>query len=528
MDLPFKMISRIFLLYTLLGVCICGVNSVDQFKTSGVIDENTSWLETALTRYPALRYEVHMSFTFQQDICCPIVHFFSDLQHHYEHLLDFYLGSNNCLLNVSTEGTVYWFKSTTFVLPNNTQSDGKCQSSNGYYKCNISTIILNYEPKVRWLTLGYPCNAQKNLSGLQYEIRGNVQNTTQCELMQIPKNANSFYFQCNHFYNYVTFPNVFGHRSETEAFAFIQVFQAIIENMDRSCHKHLDYTLCQSFLPQCPDGANKTASHLTVICKEMCLETVEACLKSMSSVFNFIDCNYYAKTLDLPCIHKPVTCKSPPLISNGQIRKASIENNNKSYPVGSTVRYSCNKDFELKGNNTAMCQYSGIWTPSIYCKSNLHIKMLTIGISGGVSLLLITIVCIYAAVRHKKNKRHAKYFENQPLQKRNKEKDAFISFVGDEGPDYDFVKNVLQPKLEKQEDPPFKVTIHLRDFRADTLIYVNIRNAVTNSNSAIILMSQAYIDARWCREEFEVSFCQCNLGEGSIIFPTSAMNNDAQ
>ena len=94
--------------------------------------------------------------------------------------------------------------------------------------------------------------------------------------------------------------------------------------------------------------------------------------------------------------------------------------------------------------------------------------------------------------------------QNQLLQKRNKENDAFVSFFSDHGPDYDFVKNVLQLKLEEESEPPFKLTIHLRDFRADTLIYVNICNAVTNSNSAIILMSQAYIDAQWCREEFEV------------------------
>ena len=81
-----------------------------------------------------------------------------------------------------------------------------------------------------------------------------------------------------------------------------------------------------------------------------------------------------------------------------------------------------------------------------------------------------------------------------------KKNDAFVSFQSDNGPDNNFIKNILQPKLEQETNPPFKLTIHLRDFRADTL-----SNAVVNSNSAIILMSQAYIDSRWCREEFEVT-----------------------
>ena len=42
-----------------------------------------------------------------------------------------------------------------------------------------------------------------------------------------------------------------------------------------------------------------------------------------------------------------------------------------------------------------------------------------------------------------------------------------------------------------------------RDFKAGWDIKWNIINAIRNSNSAIIIMSQDYINSLWCVEEFE-------------------------
>ena len=36
----------------------------------------------------------------------------------------------------------------------------------------------------------------------------------------------------------------------------------------------------------------------------------------------------------------------------------------------------------------------------------------------------------------------------------------------------------------------------------------NIRNAIENSNSAIIVMSQDYVDSLWCKEEFEQCYME--------------------
>ena len=499
---------RSILFYTVLNafVCMCVENSVTQI--SGVIGENGSWFETKLVEYPSLRYEIHMSFNFTKKACCPVVNLRdTNLRDTFDEnvLPGIMYGGINCFWTEESTLQIVWDKGNTFILPNNTQNNGNCQLSFGNYICNISTVNLNFEPKVRWMALGYLCGEEKNLTGFQYEYKVNVQNTTRCERIQKPENID--YFQCNRFYNYTTFPNLFGHPSQDEAFDILEMFQKATEHMDHSCHKHLDYILCQVFFPRCPDETsenNRMASYLNVICEEMCKEALAACYTTLPFT-NFVNCSYYVKLSNINCTYKPATCNSPPAISNGQIITGSTSHhNNVTYPIGSVVKYSCHRDYELKGNNTVVCQYSGHWKSLIDCESKIHIKITIIGILFGTGMLMIIVLAFYVRIRQKKRKRRAQYFENIPLQKRNKENDAFVSFFGDDGPDYDFVKNVLQPKLEEESDPPFKLTIHLRDFRADTLIYVNIRNAVINSNSAIILMSQAYIDARWCREEFEV------------------------
>ena len=73
----------------------------------------------------------------------------------------------------------------------------------------------------------------------------------------------------------------------------------------------------------------------------------------------WFDCDYLpSKNLNIPCIYKPVICKSPPNIDNG-----IISGRNATYHAPSTVNYSCESDdFCLEGNNTVTCKYSGEWS----------------------------------------------------------------------------------------------------------------------------------------------------------------------
>ncbi len=202
----------------------------------------------------------------------------------------------------------------------------------------------------------------------------------------------------------------------------------------------------------------------------------------------------------------PVTCEAPPKIANGNLTSEPGHSSSAAgnYSVGSVVSYECNKHFTLQGNGTSECMYSGLWSPIPVCKRKHSVTGFIAGGVAGIIILEALVATILVLRWKSEQKRVAAYFENQPFEKRNRRNDAFVSFTGDEGLDMDFVRHTLQPQLEVESNPPFKLTIHLRDFEADTLIYVNIRRAVENSNSAIIIMSQEYVNSRWCREEFEV------------------------
>ena len=61
----------------------------------------------------------------------------------------------------------------------------------------------------------------------------------------------------------------------------------------------------------------------------------------------------------------------------------------------------------------------------------------------------------------------------------------------------------ILPELEENQDPPFKLFIHTRDFDPGLRIFDNIEKAIVSSNAAILVMSQAFVNSIWCKEEFE-------------------------
>ena len=48
----------------------------------------------------------------------------------------------------------------------------------------------------------------------------------------------------------------------------------------------------------------------------------------------------------------------------------------------------------------------------------------------------------------------------------------------------------------------FKLCIHSRNFAPGGDIKDNIEDAIEGSNSAIIVISQGFVDSMWCKEEF--------------------------
>ena len=87
--------------------------------------------------------------------------------------------------------------------------------------------------------------------------------------------------------------------------------------------------------------------------------------------------------------------------------------------------------------------------------------------------------------------------------KRNREYDGFVPHCFDS--DDNFILDVLLPQME--ETWGFKLYLHSRDFTPGRDIKDNIEEAIEDSNSAIIIMSQGFVNSMWCKEEFT----QCYL-----------------
>ena len=100
---------------------------------------------------------------------------------------------------------------------------------------------------------------------------------------------------------------------------------------------------------------------------------------------------------------------------------------------------------------------------------------------------------------------------------RSRPYDAFVSFHHS-GPHRDFVFDRILSELEEIHDPPFRLYIHDRDFDLAEDIMWNIETAIRLSNSAIIVMSQGYVDSKWCRVEFRECFLESAADSAFRIF----------
>ena len=100
---------------------------------------------------------------------------------------------------------------------------------------------------------------------------------------------------------------------------------------------------------------------------------------------------------------------------------------------------------------------------------------------------------------------------------RSRPYDAFVSFHHS-GPHRDFVFDRILSELEEIQDPPFRLYIHDRDFDLAEDIMWNIETAIRQSNSAIIVMSQGYVDSKWCRVELRECFLESAADSAFQIF----------
>ena len=94
---------------------------------------------------------------------------------------------------------------------------------------------------------------------------------------------------------------------------------------------------------------------------------------------------------------------------------------------------------------------------------------------------------------------------------RRRDFDAFVLYHFDS--DNDFVIDKLLPELEETRD--FTLCIHSRDFTPGRDIKENIEESIKCSNSAIIVMSQGFVDSMWCKEEFTHCYIE-NMNDAAL------------
>ncbi len=491
---------------TLLCISIC---VADHVLKQGIIQNDDTWFQTPLLDSPALKYELDIQITFAIEKCCPIMYLPNTLPVRY-HFSDI-----KCYTDVITEDLQHWYRHHAFVFPRVNENFGNCKKDekNGVYTCHVNTYDMNVFPSKRWLTFGYLCSKKMSLYGLKYSYSVTVEHTTQCEPLNL-KEHKIPYLNCEKYYNYMSLPNIYGDRTLSEAIRSIQLLFNRLKSMKTPCHKYLDYGICQAFLPRCPidkadvdnslQNETLTVTHIVPLCQEMCWDIWHSCQVELDPIMKYVNCFYYKpRENDSSCIYKDVYCDPPNVIENGKLKEKPKE----KYPVHTQVQYVCNEDFELTGNQTSVCGFSGTWSSIPNCKSVLVKKIIIITVPLVVFLMVILILILMCYLRHNKMQNSKKYFESQPLEKRNRDFDAFLSYVSDVHkvhPDRHFAWDILKNKLEKETSPPLKLLIHERNFIAGRPIYQNIVNAVKNSNCAIDIFSQDYIDASWCREEFTV------------------------
>ena len=397
----------------------------------------------------------------------------------------------------------------------------RCKKIKGVTYCSYRLRIQDYIPRNYYISLGYNCNSEKSLKGLIYNVTIYGQtNKTECS-------AINSRVRCSKYYPAMSWPNIFGTSNPTLFIADFHTHYYMFTNLlGELCYKHVEKFVCYLLFPKCVDG-----HQMVTVCRETRADFVEACVDDILFILRNVTtydytlkilkekiesvplnrakefCNYLpSANSTVPCFYEPVTCYAPPKVKNAEMQNEIIMN--KTYLLDYKVTYSCKNETQLRGNNTIACMQSGRWSKPPLCHAQLRpeasdsLNQFFVVIPVLVApFVIFTVTYVLFKIKRRRRTRR-----NPPLF-RNKAFDAFLCYCYEET-DAQFAENTLRIELEENVDPPFKLCIHRRNFQAAWDIMWNINNAIKNSNSAIIVMSQDYVDSLWCKEEFEQCYME--------------------
>ena len=470
---------------------ICGVVSV---SISGTIDDDISFYYEELPTNPSMIATIVYRITYP--LADPDdyidVQFYTTSKH--ENI------EKKCTFRPNGQAlNVYMYFSNSL----NTACSKCCEEIySGLLQCTTGFKIQDYIPRKFRFSLGYNCNdaSKKSLNGTTYSVEVHSQtNRTTC--LAMPKTS----IDCDRYHSWVSYPNLFGHNKRVTRKSFknmIDTFNS--SNINLNCYPYLQEFICNLFFPTClPE------SHTVMVpCREMFEELRMGCAASLFAAKFLADPeigsynnNYLPiRGGSIPCWYKPVVCGPPPNATNAGITQAL--NDSGIYYGGTKLEYSCtDESFVITGNSTVTCLYNGFWSHSPVCvegDQNYVLRILLPVLSFGLCVTVSAIVVI-VCIKMRKKKVVLSLTRRRIF-------DAYVCYHFDKN--NDFVMDIILPAFEENQDPPLKLCIHSQDFDPGVAIFENIRKAISQSNSAIIIMSQEFVNSLWCKKEFEQCFME--------------------
>ncbi len=268
--------------------------------------------------------------------------------------------------------------------------------------CWGKVMIQDYKPRELSFSLRFKCSDEWNplntFQGLKYNFSVSQTNLSEC--VKIP--TGKYRTNCANYHKYTSLPNMLGVTNIGQFEKIVGELQMAqtflkagghITNGVQDCHAYLEEILCFLLAPKC-DPATKQIVHL---CKEMCFEMMEACYEKVFDRYKIMtsqpgnlairkdliedgvlikhtnsSCGYLPsrQSSTHTCFYRPVFCRTlPGTESNLVAKRVDISGNeNRTYPARFTVDFSCaSKKFQMKGNSTVTCLYSGKWSDSPEC-----------------------------------------------------------------------------------------------------------------------------------------------------------------
>ena len=377
----------------------------------------------------------------------------------------------------------------------------KCLNDNSTsIHCTGDITIQDFKPRHFSFSFGFKCGCRCrscSLRGLVYDLRIYGQtNETICAYLDSTH-------LCHPFKRHGVFPNLLGYtKFKDYSFTYQKGYSS-------TCYQHDFLFLCHLYLPIC------NFTRIIPPCREMCHDYLNACRHLVGYEY---DCDYLPRKIgNIPCFHRFIGCNAPPSVENAVVVRRD-----------DTAEFSCSEGFTLVGYTNITCMLSGKWSRPPHCvpasleeeTPKLLVPLLSVFVLV-ILIVIITLICriklkakrtqpvnrdqMQADIEPKEMNEVLKDFQRKEdpgasvvhLQ-RNREFDAFVLYHFDT--DDDFVVDHLLPELE--ETRGFKLFIHSRNFTPGRGIKDNIEEAIFSSNSAVIIMSQGFVDSMWCKEEF--------------------------